>query len=94
MSNVRPCTHLVSTLSLVLLLLGSIAGFAWAILGICALKYLPSASEHDRVYGWSLWWFVGESRYVGRGKHLCQLGWLAFIVALASWLGWALLGSA
>jgi hypothetical protein len=91
MSNVRLVPRVMSAMSLVLLVLGSIAGLAWAVLGVCALKYLPSASEDDRTYGWSLWWFVDGARYVGRGKRLCQLGWLAFIVALASWLGWALL---
>ena len=63
-------------LSIILALVGTGAGLAWALLGITALKYLPGANEHDRVAGWTLWWFIQEDRYTTHGKRLCQYGWL------------------
>jgi hypothetical protein len=67
--------------------IGTLAGLAWAGLGISALRYMENADEHDRVYGWTLWWFVSEQRYSEPGRRLCQFGWAAFAIGLASWLG-------
>jgi hypothetical protein len=75
-------------LSIILAFVGTVAGLAWAFLGVSALKYLPDSDEHDRVYGWTLWWFVREERYAAHGKRLCRYGWLSFGVGLAAWLGW------
>jgi hypothetical protein len=71
-----------------LAVIGSLAGIAYAGLGIAALRHLPSADSTDRVFGWSLWWFAESSRYTAEGKALCRKGAIAFAVALASWLAW------
>jgi len=75
-------------LGIALAFIGTGAGLCWAYLGITALKYLPDADEHDRVYGWTLWWFMEEARYTEPGKQLCHYGWLSFAVSLGAWLGW------
>jgi hypothetical protein len=73
-----------------LLTVGTLAGVAYAVLGVQALKHLPSATEVDRTVGWSLWWCAERDRYTQEGKRLCTHGSIAFVVALAAWLTWAI----
>lgn len=75
----------------VLAAIGSVAGLAYAVLGIAALKHLQTPTTVDRAVGWSLWWFTEAGRYSKRGQALCRLGAVAFLIASASWLGWFIL---
>ncbi len=50
----------------------------YCVLGIAALKHLSNATEHDRVVGWTLWWFLEAARYDETGKQLCQRGAAVF----------------
>jgi hypothetical protein len=59
------------------------AGLYYCALGIAALKHLSSATEQDRVVGWTLWWFLDSSRYDVTGKLLCRRGGVVFAIAWA-----------
>ena len=59
------------------------ASFYYCALGISALRHLPKSTEIDRVVGWTLWWFLGESRYDEEGKRLCRRGGVVFAIAWA-----------
>ena len=65
---------------------GSLAGIAWAVLGLRALSYLKDANEEDRTYGWTLWWFFNRHRYTEPGQDLCNRGLLAAFLSVACWL--------
>lgn len=56
-------------------------------LGIAATKQLLKPSEGDRVYGWTLWWFLDRNRYNEAGQRLCLVGGVVFVAAVASWVG-------
>ena len=77
-----------TSVQVALAVIGSLAGIAYAALGVAALKHLPHADSSDRVFGWSLWWFAESSRYTAQGQALCRKGGIAFAVALVSWLAW------
>jgi hypothetical protein len=66
--------------------LGSLAGVAYAILGVVALKHLAEPTQLDRNVGWSLWWFVEERRYANEGRRLCRFGGVLFSLGALSWL--------
>ena len=55
-------------------------GLYYIFLGIAALKYLPNATEVDRVVGWTLWWFTERDRYEDEGKRLCTRGRIVFAI--------------
>jgi hypothetical protein len=74
-----------------LAVIGTLAGLAYAGLGIAASRHLHSATAVDRVAGWSLWWFVESGRYSPRGQALCRLGAVAVAVGLISWVAWFVL---
>lgn len=65
---------------------GSMAGIAWAVLGIRALSHLKDADEDDRTYGWTLWWFLNKHRYTEAGQELCNRGQLAAVIGSVCWL--------
>lgn len=57
------------------------AGLYYCALGLAAIKHLPSATEQDRVVGWTLWWFLESDRYDEQGKNLCRRGANVFALA-------------
>lgn len=69
-----------------LAVIGSLAGIAYAGLGVAALKHLPNADSSDRVFDWSLWWFVEPSRYTAQGQALVARADLHLVWLLS--LGW------
>ena len=78
-------------LLLSLALAGSLAGIAYSLLGIAAIKHLDSAGEIDRTVGWTLWWCLDFRRYNARGKRLCTLGGLFLAGGGACWIAWFVL---
>jgi hypothetical protein len=59
------------------------AGLYYCALGIAALKHLPTATEIDRVVGWTAWWFLEKDRYDDEGQRLCRRGAVLFALAWA-----------
>lgn len=59
------------------------AGLYYSALGIAALRHLPTATQMDRVFGWTSWWFLEQARYDEEGKRLCRRGRVVFAVAWA-----------
>ena len=76
----------MNTLAIALAFLGSILGLVYAAMGVVALKYLRSATETDRVVGWSLWWWTEASRYSEAGQNLCRRGAWMFGAAALFWV--------
>lgn len=76
----------LSVLAVVLASVGTVAGLAYSILGILALKHLPDADETDRVAGWTLWWWLDGERYDPEGQRLCKLGGWVLGVGAVCWL--------
>lgn len=76
----------MNTLAITLAVLGSVLGLVYSAMGIAALKHLPSATETDRVVGWSLWWWTEASRYSEAGQHLCRRGAWVFASAALCWV--------
>ena len=75
-----------SSLIFAFALVGSVAGAAYAVLGIWALKHRVDATESDRTVGWTLWWFAESRKYTERGRNLCRLGGGLFLLGALSWL--------
>ena len=66
--------------------LGTVAGIIYCILGIAAVKHLPSADATDRSLGWTLLWFTDFRRYTEPGKRLCVAGAIVFLAGLVAWV--------
>jgi hypothetical protein len=81
-------------LSASLIALGIACGLLYAGLGIAALRHLPNPGEGDRVYGWTLWWFLQKGRYTPAGQRLCRFGGVTFAVGALAWLAWFIWGRA
>lgn len=80
--------------SVVLAVLGTIAGLVYAGLGVSARKYVKDQSrlsEVDRVAGWSLWWWIERRKYNPAGQRLCLAGAIAFTIGIVSWVLWFIL---
>ena len=75
-----------TTVQVAFALAGSMAGLAYALLGLSALRHLPSASETERSVGWSLWWFLNYRSYKPEGQRLCIGGGALFALGAACWL--------
>jgi hypothetical protein len=65
----------------ILVLASLIGGAYYCALGIAALKHLSDATALDRSIGWTLWWFLEESRYDDEGRRLCRRGAVVFMIA-------------
>ena len=59
------------------------AGLYYSALGIAALRHLSGATQMDRVFGWTSWWFLERARYDEEGKRLCRRGAIVFALAWA-----------
>jgi hypothetical protein len=79
---------------LALALTGSVAGIAYALLGLSALRHLANTTESEKAVGWSLWWFLEYRRYTPEGQRLCVRGGALFALGAACWLAAYMLSSA
>lgn len=82
---------------MLLLMIGTCAGLAYAILGIVAERHRKDAaasSDVNRYINWSLWWFIERDQYDTRGRRLCSAGAVIAMVCVAAWVLWFLQKSA
>jgi hypothetical protein len=86
----------VTTTQTILAFVGTLAGLGYAALGAIAERHvLPTegGSRHDKLFQWSLWWWVERQRYTPAGRRLCDVGGVLFALASSCWVFWYLQGA-
>lgn len=72
-------------LQTILIIVGTILGLIYSLLGLTAIKYLIESDEIDKYVGWTLWWCYEKNRYSQPGKILCNYGIITSSLAVISW---------
>jgi hypothetical protein len=76
---------------MLLVVIGVLAGLAYAMLGITAARHRKDAAtalEAGRTINWALWWFLEKNQYDARGQRLCDFGAIMAVICAAAWVFW------
>jgi hypothetical protein len=73
--------------------LGTLASLAYLGFGVAASSYFKDKAMggSDRFFSTGMLWSLASGRYEEQGKKLCVKGNVALVVALVSWIAWAVL---
>jgi len=75
-------------LQIVFAVVGTVAGALYSILGLLASRHPASStslSGVDKVVGWTLWWWIEGYKYNPKGRRLCAIGGVLFVIAVVCW---------
>lgn len=83
----------MNLMPLLLAAFGTVAGLVYFGLGLSAASHRndPTESASDKLVGATLLWSLDREGYDQEGRRLCRLGNMTSGIALACWLGWAVL---
>jgi hypothetical protein len=71
---------------------GTLAGLAYCALGLAASSHFKEKSlGDDRFFSTGMLWSLASGRYEAQGQRLCAMGNIALAIAMASWIGWAII---
>lgn len=72
---------------------GTLAALAYCTLGLAASSHFKDKSlgDSDRIFSTGMLWSLASGRYEAQGQRLCAMGNIALAIAMASWIGWAVI---